>query len=174
MNAPFTSILITFSAPIAAPLQQRTLLFGFNNFSGANLKGEVQWRSEYQICWYSQAQIPNIQIQNSFKIGMFWCLDLGWYGTIAIVPAFQKWNWYTDGGYLVRFRMVGLFSFGMSFGIQTIKHRSNFRPFKICMYLVWAPTVLVTGLPFTIWKHTWPVQYSDSHCTNNLILWNFK
>ena len=31
MNAPLTSILITFSAPIAAPLQQRTLLFGFNN-----------------------------------------------------------------------------------------------------------------------------------------------
>ena len=53
-----------------------------------------QCESENQMLEYQNhlnkvgARIPNIQIQNPFKFGMFWCLDVGWFvirmiGTIA-------------------------------------------------------------------------------------------
>ena len=81
------------------------------------------------------AQIPSIKIQNPFKIQTFWCSDWGWLGirmigtiatAVAIDPTIQKWNQnleIQDGSYLVRFGMVGLFGFGMSFQFRTISEQ---------------------------------------------------
>ena len=104
--------------------------------------------SDAQILATVEARILNIQIQNPFEIWTFWYLDLGWFGirmigtvatAIAIVQIIQKQNQYIgiqDGAYLVGFGMVGLFSSGMQFNIQTTFNHSKL---KKC---IWDPTVV--------------------------------
>ena len=76
------------------------------------------------------AQIPNVLIQNPFKI-RFWRLDLGWFSIRmivtmtapkAVVLTLQKWKQHIgiqNGDYLFRFRMVRLFGFGILIKIWT-------------------------------------------------------
>ena len=101
-------------------------------WNGINTRMDIQSTKKYlvSLCKESDiitkgAQILNIQIYNLFQNRTFWCSYLRWFSiriirtlatAIAIVLTIRKQNQHIgiqNGGYLVRFGMFGLFSFGM-------------------------------------------------------------
>ena len=141
--------------------------------SGWRTKNENYWAKKimvstivFSFIWSNMLKCTK-RTKNKSRIDQWRLLFSSKIGTIAIAisPIIWKQNQYRgiqgpgiqDGSYLVSFGMVGLFSFGMPFKIQTIQHLNYFHPFKIQACLVFEPPLYKfkrVGKHFELFNHT--------------------